>query len=145
MVKEKFVLQQILIANWLHEHWNIILLQIFHDFKSPSTQHFAHTASVLKVQSGQFSLRSHINNGRIIYNYSCLLQFSTCFFLLVDLLIGPAAQNETKCIQISTSRRSFFRRTIHSLGKWLPNRSPNKKHKTCCPTFWALRSEDMAT
>jgi len=101
-------------------------------WKAQGPRQFTHTASILKMQSGQFSLRSQMNNGNSIYNYSYLLQFIVCF-LSVDFLFGSTAQNETKFSQISTSRRSFFRRPIHRLGKCLPTRSRTRSTKYIVP------------
>ena len=123
---------------------NIILL---HDLGSPRTQQFVHTASVLKIQSGPLSLRMQMISGRSTYIYSYLPQFITSCFLSVDLIFVSTARNKTTCSQISTSRRSFFRRPIHRHGKWLSNRSRTESTKYVVPHFGhcvqEIRSHDV--
>jgi len=129
----------------LYEHWNIILLQIVHDLKSPRTQHFAHNASNLKIQSELLSLRNRINDQwREYVKWLVLAAVYHVFFLICRLAFW-----------LSRTKRNHMQPDLDvaEVVLWTPSRQTrklvvkpltNRKNKKCCPTSWALRSGDTA-
>jgi hypothetical protein len=98
--------------------WNVIRPQIF-----PSDPAFCTHCFSLEYTEWEVFLKKSKEQCNQYLELLVVATVCHVLFFIGIIAFGSTGQNETKCSQISMSRRSFFGRPIHRIGNFLSNRS----------------------